>query len=59
MNKKETIEKVSELSQVTITDCKKVLDALEIVMQEELANKKGIRNIFNMMYKVMGVFKSK
>ncbi|CDT25778.1 MULTISPECIES: HU family DNA-binding protein [Sphingobacterium] len=59
MNKKETLEKVSELSQVTIADCKKVLDALEVVMQEELANRKGIRNIFDMLYKLMGVFKSK
>lgn len=59
MNKKETLEKVSELSQVTIADCKKVLDALEVVMQEELANRKSIRNIFDMLYKLMGVFKSK
>ena len=59
MNKKETLEKVSELSQVTIADCKKVLDALEVVMQEELANRKGIRYIFDMLYKLMGVFKSK
>ncbi|HCU46080.1 MAG TPA: hypothetical protein DF610_15610 [Sphingobacterium sp.] len=59
MNKKETLEKVSELSQVTIADCKKVLDALEVVMQEELANRKGIRNIFDMLYKLIGVFKSK
>lgn len=57
MNKKETLEKVSELSQVTIADCKKVLDALEVVMQEELANRKGIRKIFDMLYKLMGVFK--
>lgn len=58
MNKKETIEKVSELSQVNIADCEKVLNALKIVMQEELTNKKGIRNMFNMLYKIMGEFKS-
>lgn len=59
MNKKESIEKVSQLSQVTTSDCEKVLEALEIVLSDELANSKGVSNVFDKLYKIMSMLKSK
>ena len=59
MNKKETIEKISELSQVAYSDCEKVLDALETVLSSELTSSKGANSIFDKIYKIMGVLKGK
>lgn len=59
MNKKETIKKVSELSQVVYSDCEKVLEALETVLSNELQTSKGMSSIFDKIYKIMGVLKSK
>lgn len=57
MNKKETIEKVSQISQVSISDCEKVLDAFEIVLSNELEDSKGIRSFFDKVYKLMSILK--
>lgn len=59
MNKKETIEKVSQISQVATSDCEKVLDALETVLNDELANSKGMSSIFDKIYKIMGMLRGK
>lgn len=58
MNKKETIEKVSQISQVSISDCEKVLDAFEIVLSNELEDSKGIRSFFDKVYKLMSILKN-
>lgn len=57
MNKKETLEKISEISQVSISDCEKVVDALERVLTEELETSKGISSVFDKVYKIMSFFK--
>jgi nucleoid DNA-binding protein len=57
MNKKETLEKISEISQVNISDCEKVVDALERVLTEELETSKGISSAFDKVYKIMSFFK--
>lgn len=59
MNKKEIIVKISERSQVSTANCEKVLEALESVLQDELANRKGLRNVFLVVYRIMGVIKHK
>ncbi|MGV7105034.1 carboxypeptidase regulatory-like domain-containing protein [Flavobacterium sp. U410] len=58
MNRKETISKVSERSQVSSSDCEKVLDALESVLKDELAQRKGIRSLFLLAYKMMSRIKN-
>lgn len=58
MNRKETISKVSEQSQVSSSDCEKVLDALESVLKDELIQRKGIRNLFLLAYKMMSRIKN-
>ncbi|MFT3993589.1 MAG: HU family DNA-binding protein [Dysgonomonas sp.] len=58
MNKKETIEKVSQISQVSISDCEKVLDAFETVLSNELEDSKGIRSFFDKVYKLMSILKN-
>lgn len=57
MNRKETVKKISELSQIPVPECEKVLDALEIVFSQELMQKKGLRRIFHIVYKIMEIFK--
>ena len=59
MNKKETIEQISKLSQVAAADCEKVLNALEIVLGQKLSKKKGFRYSFNLLYKIMEKLKDK
>lgn len=59
MNKKETITKVSERSMVNPDDCEKVLDALESVLKDEFTERKGIRNLFLLVYKMMTLIKNK
>lgn len=59
MNKTETIEKVSQISQVSPADCQKVLDAFEIVLSDELEDSKGIRHFFDKVYKLMAILKNK
>lgn len=59
MNKKETIEKVSELSQVVYSDCEKVLDALETVISNELESTKGAKGLFDKIYRILGAMKGK
>lgn len=59
MNKRDTIKKISELSQIAVSDCEKVLVSLEEVLSEELSKKKRIQQIFNMFYKIMSILKNK
>lgn len=59
MNKTDVINKVSEISSVNIHDCEKVLNALEVVLNDELANTRGASSIFDKIYKIMGMLKSK
>lgn len=59
MNKQETIEKIAVLSQVATADCEKVVDALEVVLGEELGKEKGFRNLFDLLYNVMTAWKSR
>lgn len=57
MNKEEVIIKVSQFSGVEYSDCEKVIEALELVLSEELENSNGIRNAFGKVYKLMGFLK--
>lgn len=54
MNKKEVIEKVSQLSGIELADCNKVIAALEQVLSEELEASDGTRNAFGKIYKLLG-----
>lgn len=59
MNKTEIAMKVSQRSGVDFEDCKKVLNAFEEVLSDELANSKGLGGAFDKLYRVMGFFKDK
>lgn len=59
MNRREVIENVSRISEVDPQDCDKVLAALEIVLNNELEASRGIRNVFDKIYSLMSVLKSK
>lgn len=53
MNKTEIITEVSQMTSVSVTDCEKVLDALEEVLGGEL-NRKGWKNgLFDMIFQIM------
>lgn len=57
MNKQEIITKISQLSGVKYSDCKKVTEALEQVLNEELETSNGIRNALGKAYKLIGFLK--
>lgn len=59
MNNAEVVAKVAEKSGVNVDDCKKVLDAFEEVLSDELSNSKDIGSAFDKVYKVMSFFKNK
>ena len=59
MNKKEMAEKVSERSGVSLEESKKVIDAFEKVLEEELGNAGGLGGAFDKLYSVMHFFKGK
>ncbi|MDU1891489.1 MAG: HU family DNA-binding protein [Dysgonomonas sp.] len=57
MNKTEVIEKVSQLSGVEASDCTKVLNALEQVLNNELEASGSIRNFVGKLYKLLSILK--
>lgn len=59
MNKTEIALKVSQRSGVGPEDCKKVLDALEAVLDEELSNSKGLGGALDKVYQLMSFFKER
>ena len=59
MNKTEIARKVSERSGVEFEECRKVIDAFEKVLEEELADSKGLGGVFDKIYNVMSFFKGK
>ncbi|MCD7972573.1 MAG: HU family DNA-binding protein [Candidatus Azobacteroides sp.] len=59
MNKTEVINKVSGLSGVNAPDCKKVLDAFEEVVKNEIETSERKRNLFNVVYNIMSYLKRK
>ena len=59
MNKTEVIAEVSRMTNISVSDCEKVLDAFEEVLGGEL-NRKGWKNgISEMIFKIMGKIKGK
>ena len=53
MNKTEVIAEVSRMTNISVSDCEKVLDAFEEVLGGEL-NRKGWKNgISEMIFKIM------
>ena len=62
MNKTEVIAEISQISQMTnisVSDCEKVLDAFEDVLGGEL-NRKGWKNgISEVIFKIVGKIKGK
>jgi len=58
MNKTSVVRNVSEMSGVDSLICVKVLDALERILNTELASSKGIGNAFDKIYKVMSLFRN-
>ncbi len=57
MNKTEVIAEVSRMTNISVSDCEKVLDAFEEVLGGEL-NRKGWKNgISEMIFKIMGKIK--
>lgn len=59
MDKMEITKKVSEKSGVDFDECKKVIDAFEKVLEEELENSKGLGGAFDKIYNIMHFFKGK
>ena len=59
MNKTEMAGKAAERSGVDFETCKKVIDACEKVLEEELGSSKGIGGAFDKIYNVMNFFKRK
>lgn len=59
MNKAEVVSKVSEKSGVNMNDCKKVLDAFEDVLTEELSDSKNVSGAFDKVYNVLHFFKNR
>lgn len=59
MDKKEIITKVSERSGVSTEETKKVIDAFEEVLGDELSDSNGLGGAFDKVYKVMEFFKKK
>lgn len=57
MNKKEVVTKVSQLSGIEYSDSCKVIEALELVLGEELETSNGKRNAFGKIYKLMEFLK--
>ncbi|GIP34920.1 HU family DNA-binding protein [Paenibacillus sp. J2TS4] len=59
MNKTEVVAKVSEKSGVGLTECHKVLEALEEVLSDELSHSQGVSNALDKVYSVLQFFKNK
>ena len=59
MNKTEIARKTAEKSGVDFEECKKVIDAFEKVLEEELGSSGGIGGAFDKIYNVMNFFKGK
>lgn len=59
MNKSDVIAKVSEKSGVQMEDCRRVLEALEQVLGDELSHSKDVSSTFDKVYNVLQFFKSK
>lgn len=59
MNKKETIKKISELTDVSRDDCEKVLKALETVLQESIKDKKSRRLFIGYLGRFFSLFRDK
>lgn len=59
MNKKETIKKISELTDVSPDDCEKVLKALETVLQESIKDKKFRRLFIGYLGRFFSLFQDK
>lgn len=57
MNNTKMILTVSEKSGVNITDCAKVLQALEETLTYELKNSSNVSNGFDKIYRVLSFFK--
>lgn len=57
MNKMNVIERVSQISNVEPMECNKVLEALELVLSEELKSSRGIRYAFDKISKLMDILK--
>lgn len=57
MNKSEVVKKVAGLSGVGEADCRKVLDALEVVFQEELSRSGGWRFTLDKIYRLLAYLK--
>lgn len=53
MNKLEIIEKITELSGVNKNDSRKVLDTLELLLQEELSQSQGWKCAFDKVYQFL------
>jgi hypothetical protein len=59
MNRVEITEETARISGVDLSSCDKVLKALEQVMSNELNTAGSAKNIFDMLYKLMTILKSK
>ncbi|MBY7142624.1 HU family DNA-binding protein [Virgibacillus sp. NKC19-3] len=59
MNHVELMSKISESTGVSITDCEKVLNALENVLDDELSNSTSVSGAFDKIYKLMTFFNKK
>lgn len=53
MNKKETIEKIAELSGIPENDCRKVLESFEKILEHELSASHGIKSFLNTLNKLL------
>ena len=59
MNQSEIVQKVSQRSGVALSDCEKVIKALEEVLGEELSDSGSVGGAFDKVYRVMSFFKGK
>lgn len=58
MNRKIIISKTAQLSEITIEDCEKVVNALTSVLEDEFRHE-GLSSAFDKFCKLINVFKIK
>lgn len=59
MNHKNVIKKISDKTGVSEKDCELVLNALEDVLEEDLASSKHVGNAVDKIYNLLGYLKGK
>jgi len=59
MKRKDLITKTSQISEVEIDDCEKVIKALEKILEDEFSTSQGLSGAFELFCKLIKIFKIK